>query len=319
LIKGKTLSHLDFIKNGELPKCHNNILIQLNSEAVGEKFVKLLKKIMKKIMKKMNIDNLWGPYAPELNWVPAPRYLLRRDRILRLMKKHVSLESLLEIGPGSGALLIEFSKMDFECEVLETSSKARILLNKMVQKYQTPVIVHSKEGENWESKFDIICAFDVLEHIKDDTETVHQWTNWLKPGKFLYLSVPAHMSRWNASDEWAGHYRRYEKDKLFALLNNNGLEVKFMECYGFPIANITEFISSWIRKKSIKQGTSTTDSRKIRTDKSGIDRKLETYAFSFLNTLPGRMLIYIFLQLQRPFISLNWGNGYLVKAVKSTL
>ena len=30
-------------------------------------------------------DALYGPAAPDLGWIPAPRYLLRRDRIRRLI------------------------------------------------------------------------------------------------------------------------------------------------------------------------------------------------------------------------------------------
>jgi hypothetical protein len=35
----------------------------------------------------MKIDPILGPAVPELGWVPAPRYLMRRARILQLMNK----------------------------------------------------------------------------------------------------------------------------------------------------------------------------------------------------------------------------------------
>ena len=52
----------------------------------------------------MEIHPVYGISFPERGWVPAPRYLLRRDRVLRLLAR-LPVGRLLEIGCGSGALL----------------------------------------------------------------------------------------------------------------------------------------------------------------------------------------------------------------------
>ena len=80
-----------------------------------------------------------------------------------------------------------------------------------VNTYSDPrVTIHSEIQNNWQETFDFILAFEVLEHIEDDVSALREWWNGVKfPGHRL-LSVPAHPERWNASDEWEGHFRRYE-------------------------------------------------------------------------------------------------------------
>ena len=49
-------------------------------------------------------DSFLGPAAPDLGWVPAPRYLMRRARILRQLST-IPTGRLLEVGPGAGMIL----------------------------------------------------------------------------------------------------------------------------------------------------------------------------------------------------------------------
>ena len=44
--------------------------------------------------------------------------------------------------------------------------------------------------------FDLVCAFEVLEHINDDGEALEQWREYLRPGGWLLLSVPAHQAQY---------------------------------------------------------------------------------------------------------------------------
>lgn len=60
----------------------------------------------------MYVHPVFGPVAPELGWVPAPRYLLRRSRVLRLLAT-VERGRLLEIGCGAGVLCQEVARLGF--------------------------------------------------------------------------------------------------------------------------------------------------------------------------------------------------------------
>lgn len=66
---------------------------------------------------------LFGPVVPEIGWAPPLRYLLRRNRVLKLLAP-LPMGTLLEVGCGSGALLHELAKFAHEAVGLETSEPA---------------------------------------------------------------------------------------------------------------------------------------------------------------------------------------------------
>ncbi len=85
------------------------------------------------------------------------------------------------------------------------------------------------------ASFDLILAFEVLEHIEHDLLALERIHRSLRPGGFFLLSVPAFMNKWEAGDDWAGHFRRYEKDELRTKLHGCGFEICALWSYGFPI------------------------------------------------------------------------------------
>ncbi|MQR01309.1 class I SAM-dependent methyltransferase [Glaciimonas soli] len=260
------------------------------------------------------ISSLLGPAAPELGWVPAPRYLMRRARIRHLMR-NLPVGRLLEIGPGAGALSVEFSQKGFQCEALELSVEARELAQTFIRKFRQNIPIHAQPDTGWKSSFDVLCAFEVLEHIENDREALEQWASWLKPDGRLLLSVPAHMKLWNARDEWAGHVRRYERASLQKVFWGAGLEIETFECYGFPLTNLTERISAPIYNRDIYSGGETSDDdRKRNNDRSGIDRSPDLKTYPLLRSIPGKLALQVFAIVQAAFINTDLGSGYIVKA-----
>src|SRR6185437_243734 len=256
-------------------------------------------------------DPLFGPAAPDLGWVPAPRYLLRRARVLPLLKA-ASTGRLLEIGPGSGSLLIEAALLGFQCEALELSTQARELAEKLSARAGTAIAVRAESSADWHQRFDVLCAFDVLEHIEDDRATLAQWRSWLKPGGTLLLSVPAHMRLWSAGDEWAGHYRRYEREELQALLTQAGFALDRFECYGFPMSNLGERISAPIYARRIHQSSGDMqDDRRINSARSGTDRAPHLKLFPILQSTIGRWGMRLAFATQHIFIHSDLGSGYI--------
>ena len=259
-------------------------------------------------------DSFLGPAVPELGWVPAPRYLMRRARIKRLMSD-VATGRLLEIGPGAGALVVEFADEGYQCEALELSTEARKLTQAVVAESGHAIPVHMAPGDDWKGSFDVLCAFDVLEHIEDDRAALAQWVTWLRPGGVLLLSVPAHMRLWTAGDEWAGHYRRYGRKALQALLLDTGLKLETFECYGFPLTNLSERLSAPAYARRIHSGGQTADyDRKSNNDRSGIDRAPHLKIYPLLRSIPGKLGLRVFAAIQGAFVETDLGSGYVVKA-----
>jgi SAM-dependent methyltransferase len=74
--------------------------------------------------------------------------------------------------------------------------------------------------------FDVVSAFDVVEHCADDRLALAELVRVLVPGGRLLLSVPAYQWAWSDHDVRAGHHRRYTRPRLVALVKGAGLRVE---------------------------------------------------------------------------------------------
>lgn len=71
--------------------------------------------------------------------------------------------------------------------------------------------------------FDVVCAFDVVEHCEDDALAVGELARVLAPGGRMLLSVPAYQWAWSDHDVQAGHHRRYTRRRLSRLVEGTGM------------------------------------------------------------------------------------------------
>lgn len=259
-------------------------------------------------------DPFFGVLAPDLGWAPPLRYLLRRRRVLALLEK-MPRKSLLEIGCGAGALLVDLSRAGFHCVGMETSPLALEMAANISSASSVNHDILSCPDVSWGETFDTVCAFDVLEHIDDDVAALSNWISWIKPGGSILLSVPAHSSRFGAGDVWAGHYRRYDRESLLQLVVDQGMRVDHVECYGFPLANLTEIVGERTYRKLIKRRGETVD-KNAASAESGIERSDYMKQFHIINSLPGRLALRLCFWVQWLMRNTNFGSGYLVLATK---
>jgi SAM-dependent methyltransferase len=260
----------------------------------------------------MEVTPLFGPSAPEEGWVPAPRYVLRRQRILRQLQELAPCK-VMEIGCGAGMLLQELAARGFQCSALESSAQARALIQRLAGKTGHAIDLHETAYEAWRGQFPLVMAFEVLEHIEDDVAAMREWASWLSPGGTMLISVPAHPRLWNAADVWAGHYRRYTRQALMRVVSDAGLEIEYLECIGFPLGNLTERVQA----RGIKRRLSAEQrdlGYQANSDRSGIDRDHVMKWFPLMRSLPGRMAMHGALIAQAMTSALPLGNGYLLRA-----
>jgi SAM-dependent methyltransferase len=78
---------------------------------------------------------------------------------------------------------------------------------------------------SYAGRLDAVVSQNVIEHIEDDAGAVRAMAAALKPGGVLSLQVPAHPALYGALDRVYGHYRRYTRDSLRAVMEAAGLEV----------------------------------------------------------------------------------------------
>jgi len=88
-----------------------------------------------------------------------------------------------------------------------------------------------------DGEFDLIAAFDVIEHVDDDRGVFHEISRVLKGGGILIFSVPLHPSLWTEFDNVVGHVRRYEPGQLLALLTEHGLALEKSAGFGMKPGN----------------------------------------------------------------------------------
>ena len=80
--------------------------------------------------------------------------------------------------------------------------------------------------------FDLICAFDVIEHVDDDERALAELSRVASPGAALITSVPLHPAQWTGFDDFVGHRRRYEPEDLRANLARHGFTVERSAVFG---------------------------------------------------------------------------------------
>jgi SAM-dependent methyltransferase len=88
-----------------------------------------------------------------------------------------------------------------------------------------------------DGRFDLVCAFDIIEHVEDDLRALAELSRVLKDDGVLILSVPIYQRCWTEFDALFGHVRRYEPADLEALLERCGLEPEKSAAFGMQPKN----------------------------------------------------------------------------------
>jgi SAM-dependent methyltransferase len=111
----------------------------------------------------------------------------------------------------------------------------------------------------FEREFDVVGAFDVLEHVEEDEAVIAQvWRALLPDGVFL-ITVPQHMFLWSKQDDYACHVRRYEASELRSKLARAGFKVSYLTSFVSLLLPIL-FLSR-VRKRGAGQLDATDEAR----------------------------------------------------------
>jgi SAM-dependent methyltransferase len=96
-----------------------------------------------------------------------------------------------------------------------------------------------------EKQFDLICLFDVLEHIEYDIDAMAALTSRLKEGGQIILTVPATKWLYGDHDKMFHHFRRYSLPEINEKILDSGLnplEVSYFNTLLFPLAVLARLL-----------------------------------------------------------------------------
>ena len=153
----------------------------------------------------------------------------RRDKICQTFDRHVDKQaSILEIGGGTGYVAEKLLEKGFSVDMADIHSNGLCFAKKRgIQKlFQFDLFYPPFEKE-----YDVVCLFDVLEHLKEEKKALACLKKILKPGGKLIFTVPAHGWLWSRDDHIAGHERRYTKKYAEKVLAEGGFELLKMEYF----------------------------------------------------------------------------------------
>jgi len=179
-------------------------------------------------------------------------YRARRKIIADLIRREAHLPAsaqILEIGCGTGHNLAMLSGFG-HVEGLELDEEARALSEKRLGRKVMSSPLPELAGVP-DRHYDLIGAFDVIEHIDDDHAALASIATKLKPAGTFMMTVPAHQWMWSAHDAVNHHKRRYSRRSLKALINGSPLQLKRVGYFNsllFPLA-VAERAASKLRGK----------------------------------------------------------------------
>lgn len=176
---------------------------------------------------------------------------LRYDVITRMLPPGV--RDVLEVGCGQGAVGARLAQRYSYLGVEPDATSYQVASRRVAALGGGGEVRQLSVAELEDATFDLVCAFEVLEHIEDDAAALAEWAARLRPGGWLLLSVPAHQRRYAAFDELVGHFRRYDPDAMRALLRSAGFTDITIRLYGMPLGYVLEAGRNVIGRRRLGQ------------------------------------------------------------------
>jgi SAM-dependent methyltransferase len=142
--------------------------------------------------------------------------------------------ALLEVGCGTGFVLTGIRAALPGLALAGSELKTAGLAFARTRLPDVPLLQTDACRLPYADEFDVVGAFDVLEHIADDEAALRQLFRATRPDGGIVLTVPQHPRLWSVVDERSFHHRRYRRAEL----------VGKVERAGFRVVRATSFVTA---------------------------------------------------------------------------
>jgi SAM-dependent methyltransferase len=133
--------------------------------------------------------------------------------------------SLLEIGCGTGYVLSGIARAFPHVRLMGSEIFVAGLDIAAERVSQATLLQMDARKIPFIEEFDVVGAFDVLEHIEQDQVVMGQIHAALKPAGIFLATVPQHKWLWSTFDDSSHHVRRYTAGELHRKLRKAGFEI----------------------------------------------------------------------------------------------
>ena len=142
-------------------------------------------------------------------------FVVRQKIILQFLKKYVQKQpaGILNIGAAGGASSQWLSALG-KVVSIETEP---FFINHLKEQHIDVINSSVTDMPFEDNSFDLVCAFDVIEHVADDAVAMKEMERVCKPGGIICITVPAFKMLWSDHDIVNGHFRRYTRRSLLLL------------------------------------------------------------------------------------------------------
>lgn len=162
-------------------------------------------------------------------WFWGKRLVMRR--LLGDTLKRPGLR-ILDIGCGAGANALELSAYG---DVTASDRSLDALAFVRSRGVGNVVAAEAPRLPFADGAFDVVTAYDVIEHVEDDQGFVRELARVLAPGGSLAIHVPAWPFLWSGHDVVLEHKRRYTRRSLRELVESSGLRLEALRWTNFTI------------------------------------------------------------------------------------
>ena len=208
---------------------------------------------------------------------------------LRALPDFAAIHKVLEVGCGTGVVLAELQRI-FPAGHVVGMDLFEEGLGFARRRFHGPLIQGDVLRYEFAEPFDLIGAFDVIEHLDDDSAILQRLWQQLRPGGYLMVTVPAHPGLWSYFDEVAHHRRRYTRTELREKLTAASFEPTY----------VTEFMSAlflpmWLKRRLVGERLRPLDHASADERQTAVesDLKINPFANWLLETMlrPESLLI----------------------------
>jgi SAM-dependent methyltransferase len=174
---------------------------------------------------------------------------------------------VLEVGCGQGAVGVRLAAAGHDYTGVELDAdSAGVAAERFADAGLDGEVVHGAVADaGLDGGFDVVCAFEVLEHLEDDAGALAEWTTLLRPGGLVLVSTPAWQERFGPMDTAVGHHRRYDPPQMRALLAGAGLTAVGGRLYGAPLGFALEAVRNRVAGRRLDDAGTTTAERTARS------------------------------------------------------